>query len=146
MPVTAKGLSGVTLSVGNGVSVSSPGRPFAIRHGRHKCSTCLIVWRAPRIRNSSRSSARIMRTPKWWRRIWVCIISNFVKWCCPSKSDGWRCSRDSLANCSRPPSRINPSSKQGSNVAIFEPSGSGKFYRSALNSAAKHSPCTACIQ
>jgi len=146
MPVTAKGLNGVTLSVGSGASIYPPGSPFAIRQGRHECSTCLIVWRERRFQHSSRSSARIMRTPKRWRRIWVCKISNFVKLCRPSKSRGWRCSRDSLAKCSRPPRRINPSSKRGLNLANFEPSGSGMFSRSAWNSAAKHSPCTACIQ
>jgi len=54
-----------------------------------------------------------MRTPKWWRRICVCKISNFVKWCCPSKSNGWCCSRGSSATCSRSPRQINPSSKRG---------------------------------
>ena len=146
MPVTAKGLSCVTLSVGSGASIYSPGGPFAIQQGRHECSTCLIVWRARSIQNSSRSSDKIMRTCKWRRRIWVCKISNFLKWCCPSKSNGWSCSRESFANYSGPPRRINPSSKKGWNIPILEPSGSGMLSRSALNSSAKHSPCTACIQ
>ena len=106
MPVTAKGVSGVILSVGSAAFISSPGGPFAFRQRRHECNTCLIVRRARSIQNSSHSSDRIMRTPKRWRWIWVCKISNSVKRCYPSKSNVWRCSRESFANCIPPPRRI----------------------------------------
>jgi hypothetical protein len=45
MPVTAKSISGATLSVDSGASISSPGSPFAIRQGRHEGSRNLLVIR-----------------------------------------------------------------------------------------------------
>jgi len=137
MPVTADGLEGFTRSEGNGASICCPRGFFNTLHTRHVCRTLLIVWQALRIQNSLRSWDNIMRTPKWCNRMWVCRISNSVKRRSPSSNSGCCCSIGRSAHCSRPPKRMNPSSKNGLYRAIFNPLGRDKFLRSNCNSAVK---------
>ena len=146
IPVTAKVFWFFTRSAGRGASIWRPRGFLAILHGRHLCSTFLMAWRARNIQNSSLSSDRMIRTPRWWSLMCVCQINKWTKWCSPSSRSGWRVSAERSANCKRPPRWISPSSRNGLNWEIYKSLGRSTLLWRALRSTAKHSVCTALIQ
>jgi len=144
IPVIPKGVWDFTRSAGSGVSIWW----WALRilQGRHLCSTFFRAWRARKIQNSSLSSDRMSCTPRWWRRMCVCQINKWTKWCLASSRSGWRKSLERSAYYKRPPSPISPSSGHGLNRVIFDSLGRSAFFWSASSSADKHCAWTALIQ
>ena len=105
-----------------------------------------MVWRACNIQNSSLSSDRVIRTLRWWRRMCVCQINKWTKWCLPSSMSGWREAWERSVHCKRPPRRISPSNRNGLNLAIFDSLGRSTFLRRVSISAEKHSVWKALIK
>ena len=132
--------------MGSGASIWWPWWALATLQERHLWRTVFIAWLARKIQNSSLSSDRTTRTPRWWRRMCDWQIYEETKWCLPSSRSGWRKSLGKSAHCNRPPSRIRPSTTNGLNRVIFDSLGRAAFLGSEWSSTEGNSAWTAFIQ